>query len=81
MNLSYDYSEFNFKCSRFYLSYYGKVSIYFDNLIFPCWVSITPLALVKSLVNPAKDYFSSCFMLTTFLIALKIDEIGYRLYI
>ena len=77
--MSYDSSEFIFNFSSFYASYPGIVCIYFDNVGFPCWVSIISLVLLKRLVNVTKDYFSSCFMLTTFLIALNIDAIRYRL--
>ena len=37
------------------------------------------LSILKKLVNAAKDSLSSYFMLTTFLIDLKIDRIGYQL--
>ena len=79
MNFLYDYSESNFNYSSFDASYSGKVLLYFDSISFTFWVSIITLSLLKCLVNYSKAYLSSCFMLTTFLIDLKIDAIGYRL--
>ena len=73
LDLSYTSSESNFTFSGFHLSYYSNV------LYFICWVSNISLEFLKRLVNAVKDYFLYCLMLTTFLIALNIDAIGYRL--
>ena len=79
MNFSYSSSEYIFTFSSFYLLYFGKIVIYFDNVSFPFWVSIIFLALLKRLVNAAKCSFLSCLILNTRLISLNIDSIGYRL--